>query len=196
MSYTVAKVKTFTGRGGRGYSAQLLFDGKVVADAFNEGNGGDVNLDWHDKSKRVPLTVVEKPGSPIAHFWPEEAKLLQFCKGQTRSFLDEIFDLTIYLYVGELVDNFVLEKELRRKCKTKTCFRLKSKPDAPPNGTRAQHAEKALDAFLRSTGESRTVDEDAVRDLIADLGHYCDREGIKFFRKITTRAKRDWLVER
>ena len=126
MSYTVAKVKTFTGRGGRGYSAQLLFDGKVVADAFNEGNGGDVNLDWHDKSKRVPLTVVEKPGSPIAHFWPEEAKLLQFCKGQTRSFLDEIFDLTIYLYVGELVDNFVLEKELRRKCKTKTCFRLKS----------------------------------------------------------------------
>ena len=69
-------------------------------------------------------------------------------------------------------------------------------PDAPTNGERAHHAAKALDAFLRSTGESRTVDEDAVRDLIADLGHYCDREGIKFFRKITTRAKRDWLVER
>lgn len=68
-------------------------------------------------------------------------------------------------------------------------------PDSPRNGRRVEHAEKALDAFLESTGESRNVDEDAVSDLITDLMHYCDREGHPG-AKLLTSAKRNWKAER
>ena len=71
----------------------------------------------------------------------------------------------------------------------------RSDPDEPSNGERANHARKALDAFLRSTGEARRVDEEAVRDLIADLLHLCDREGLSG-RAALLGARSNWLLER
>ena len=67
--------------------------------------------------------------------------------------------------------------------------------DGPTNGARATWAEAALDAFMSATGEAGGVDEDAVRDLIADLLHYCDKFGHDG-AKILARAKRDWQAER
>jgi len=67
--------------------------------------------------------------------------------------------------------------------------------DAPTNGARACHAEAALDAFLVSTGEARTVDEDAVSDLMSDLLHYCDKAGHDGKKALAT-AKRNWMAER
>ena len=68
-------------------------------------------------------------------------------------------------------------------------------PGSPTNGARAAHAEAALSAFLASTGEARRIDEDAVGDLLADLLHYCDREGFDG-RELIDRAQRNWRYER
>lgn len=45
--------------------------------------------------------------------------------------------------------------------------------DEPTNDDRAAWAEEALRAFCLATGVDTT--ENAVSDLIADLGHWCDR---------------------
>lgn len=47
----------------------------------------------------------------------------------------------------------------------------------------------------RERGEPGRADEDGVRDLLADLGHLCDREGLAFCQLIAV-AKRDWRAER
>lgn len=78
-------------------------------------------------------------------------------------------------------------------------FRFKpDKRDDPlvsSNGDRAGYAEKALAAFLKATGESPRIDEDAVRDLFGDLLHYCDREGMPGVSLMQI-AKHDWKAER
>ena len=45
------------------------------------------------------------------------------------------------------------------------------------NGERAQWAKEALTAFQRAT---RADDEDAVKDLLCNLMHLCDRTGMEF----------------
>lgn len=63
------------------------------------------------------------------------------------------------------------------------------------NGDRAEAAEAAVVAACRMRCECLNVDEDGVRDLLADLGHLCDREGIDFAALIAT-AVADWEYER
>ena len=67
--------------------------------------------------------------------------------------------------------------------------------DGPTNGTVANWALAGLDGFLKATGESAGTYEDAVRDLMADLLHFCDREGIDGVLAMK-RAKHDWRMER
>jgi len=58
--------------------------------------------------------------------------------------------------------------------------RLPPDPDEI-NDDRAEWAGKALAAFMDCT---RTWEEDAVADLIADLMHWCDRNGQDFAREL------------
>lgn len=68
-------------------------------------------------------------------------------------------------------------------------------PDEPSNGTRAEWAEAALHAFLESTGEADVPDEANIRDLIADLLHLCDRDGIDGEAQVES-ALMNWRMER
>ena len=64
------------------------------------------------------------------------------------------------------------------------------------NGTRAEYAEAGIHAFLDATGERfDNVDTDAISDLVADLGHLCDREGLDFLPLVET-ATMNWETER
>ena len=94
-------------------------------------------------------------------------------------------------------DTFVCEKTLpkSKRFRFRPYKRSDDDDESPTNEARTIHAEAALDAFLTSTGESRTVDEDAVSDLMSDLLHYCDKFGHDG-AKILARAERDWLAER
>ena len=67
--------------------------------------------------------------------------------------------------------------------------------DGRSNGERALDAEEAVQVACIARGEQGTPDEDAARDLIADLAHLCDREGWNFVKIVAT-AKRDWRLER
>ena len=68
-------------------------------------------------------------------------------------------------------------------------------PGGRTNGQRAEGAESAASSACRARGEHVAADEDAVRDLIADLGHLCDREGLDYEAIINT-AMQDWRAER
>jgi hypothetical protein len=69
-------------------------------------------------------------------------------------------------------------------------------PDGLTNGVRAEQAECGVLAASDARGESgQEVCEDAIRDLLSDLGHLCDREGLDFVKLVET-AKKDWRIER
>lgn len=61
------------------------------------------------------------------------------------------------------------------------------------NGTRAECANDALWAWRAAKGEG--IDPDNAADLIADLGHLCDREGLDFEAAVK-RATINWRAER
>lgn len=50
----------------------------------------------------------------------------------------------------------------------------------PTNTDRAQWAEKAIQAFMDETGTDR---EDALADLLCNLHHWCDAEGLDFLKE-------------
>lgn len=68
-------------------------------------------------------------------------------------------------------------------------------PDGSTNGQRAKAAAAAVEAASRTRQEAVTIDEDGIRDLLADLAHLCDRERLPFV-KLVAKAKRDWRAER
>ena len=61
---TLKKIKTFEGMDGHGFNADVYFDEKLIAFAFDEGCGGDMFLRFHnpetkklaeDYAKTLPL---------------------------------------------------------------------------------------------------------------------------------------------
>ncbi len=68
------------------------------------------------------------------------------------------------------------EHEAEQAVITAQTSKLPPDPDGQ-NGDRAEWAELAILAFRKATG---TDEEDAVCDLIADLQHWCDRNGYDF----------------
>ena len=67
------------------------------------------------------------------------------------------------------------------------------------NGKRAECAKAALKACHREYGDAEDEngpDEDGVKDLFADLLHYCDREGLDGLALFETAKNVYWLEER
>lgn len=62
----------------------------------------------------------------------------------------------------------------------------------PENRKRALWAHNALTTFHIETGSD--LPEDALKDLICDLGHYADRHGLDFV-EITRSAIAGWKLE-
>ena len=77
-------------------------------------------------------------------------------------------------------------------------FRPKKRdvPDGRTNEDRANTAAFAVAGACNARGErGQTASEDSIRDLLADLGHLCDREGVDFEAVMRT-ATADWRAER
>lgn len=74
-------------------------------------------------------------------------------------------------------------------------FKPNKKPDGAVicNGTKADHAEMARTTWREATCTGD--DESNIADLIADLGHLCDRDGLDFEAAIES-ALINWRAER
>lgn len=62
----------------------------------------------------------------------------------------------------------------------------------PMNASRALWARLALEAFAEETGAE--LIEQALGDLIADLGHLCDEQGLDFLH-LAARGIATWKIE-
>lgn len=134
--YSVCKVKSFTGMEGPGFNAELCCDGKAVAFAIDEGCGGEVMLQWQDwKETKVEaeITRYDKTKATIKCS-PAEAACRDYCRGKLAYPGDDTLG-DLELDPESLVSNLVFEAQrqarLRRQCRTKTLFRLRS--DGPDN---------------------------------------------------------------
>ncbi len=105
--YTVTKVRSFRGRDGYGFNTDLMKDGIKIAFVIDEGCGGCLHYEWADLMEKDALNkhikTLPKVKSP--------------CGEMT---------VDIDLFVSRLVDVYEAEKKLKRLCKTKTLFRLKT----------------------------------------------------------------------
>ena len=81
--------------------------------------------------------------------------------------------------------------------KRKHAFKPNKKtPEGRNNSERAETAEYAVASGERARGDGGNgTDEDGIRDLLADLGHLCDREGLDYLAILET-AVADWRSER
>lgn len=132
-TYKVAKVKTFKGREGEGFNADLIRDGKKVAEIINDASGGCLDFHWLDfAATRVDVNWTGYHNDPVVlHCTPQEAALYEFLRGKTWT-----LDLAGHdadnspvqhdpeSYASELVGKFLDDKRFRRMCKTQTLFRL------------------------------------------------------------------------
>jgi hypothetical protein len=106
-------LKTWTGREGPGYSFTLLINGRAAAVVRCEGDGGDTWFDW-DRS------------------WPEGkaiwGAILTACPLAPPDPPFPEMEMSSALLAAELADQYETLKKLKRLCKTKTVFGLKSEP--------------------------------------------------------------------
>jgi hypothetical protein len=144
MNWTVKNVKSWMGRDGVGTTCTLYRDGKKVADCRDDGNGGQMDIDWADyKAPRVAInTTILDYDSPkesrkekewTYNGTPEEKLLAEYANGQT--YVSEYGDnMTMRKdsgwIVSDLCDAKDREKEAKRRAKalkTKTLFVLNVK---------------------------------------------------------------------
>src|ERR1035437_5586271 len=68
---TVRKVKTFQGRKGEGFNAELVVDGKPVCFVIDEANGGMFHYDWYKgtdtEEAMFDAVVANLPERPYGH---------------------------------------------------------------------------------------------------------------------------------
>jgi len=114
--YAVSKVKTFRGREGYGFNAELLRDGSPIAFVIDEANGGVYHFEWHDCGEsRIEVESTRLDGSPLTlKCTPEEARLREHVKGRTVRMMDKEFTVDLDMFVGILVDEYETQKRMKR----------------------------------------------------------------------------------
>jgi hypothetical protein len=110
-AYTIRNVKTFTGMEGPGFSATLCRDGRPVASVLDEAVGASLLFHWKSDA--------------------EEATLLALCSQVPPQLFEGMsIDYDMDQLVSRLVNEYEIEKRLKRIAKTKTLFRIKGEaPD-------------------------------------------------------------------
>ncbi len=120
MKVTVSNVKSTTGREGYGFFCTVLIDGKPVAKVADYGDGGEPRWEPIKWTSRADMDAVLESKTAIETY----AKTLP-----PQTFLDgDPLGMDADLLIVNLVDAELEARSWRRRCKTKTCFRLKGDP--------------------------------------------------------------------
>lgn len=113
--YTVRKLKSFIGMEGYGFNADLYRDGKKVAFVIDDASGGCLDIQWVG-----------------GHKSEEAAKLREYVKSLPTFKLNGVeanVEVDEDLFIGELVNDAFLVKDLRSKMKGKVLFIIPSSGD-------------------------------------------------------------------
>ena len=124
--YKVKNVKTFRGMEGEGYSCSLYRDNKKVAECTDHANGGEIYIRWSDyqvpKVKRSMINTLDELVE--ISVTPEESLFYNFCEQETwTSFDGKEYKKDPDIKLGEMADEYVNNKRMKRICKGKTLFR-------------------------------------------------------------------------
>lgn len=121
QQYHLKKIKTFNGREGGGYEAEIYLGKKKVAHALNEGNGGCDFFHFINKEDEQPFVEFCK------RWYQTSAAKAEFEKLTAHYGTDAGDYGTSYAmeaWVSDFLDARETEKTLKRWSKTKTPFRL------------------------------------------------------------------------
>lgn len=129
---TVKNLKSCVGKEGYAYSATLYLDGKKVGQVRNDGNGGMTFVDFfrkvrgkvvrdHEAEKKVLAYVAEQPAVDMG----PDPKASDYPNPEKRWMMEPSLDWV----VSQVCEDALAEREQRRWCRTKVCFRVEGDPD-------------------------------------------------------------------
>jgi len=104
--YTLRNIKTFQGIEMQGYNVTLARDGKKVASVIDEGAGGAPFFHWDNKG-------CEKEFYAFLKTLPKEKS----------EWDDKLHEVSDEVFIGDLFNDTIQEKDFIKKCKTKTLYR-------------------------------------------------------------------------
>lgn len=152
--YTVKGVKTFRGMDTHGYNATLYRGKKKVAFLIEEGNGGELNINWADwQQPRVPISTFGHDGTEYKWNGTPEEELL-YAHVRARSKDDHRIDKSeVDMFLAGLVDDFENDKRFKKMCKTKTLFRVKGDPEGEWRVISHPFGEKVREFLEKTHGD-------------------------------------------
>ena len=112
MDITLKNVKIYSGLSQEtvAFSASLHVNGKRAGETKNAGHGGANDIEVFTKDGRWDRDLMQK--------MEDEAK------SHTWSYEGETHPHSLDSYIGELVDDEIEKRDLKRKCRTQTLFRI------------------------------------------------------------------------
>src|SRR6185295_17062882 len=118
MNLSVKNVKTFRGQEGIGFTADLYLDGKKIAFVRDNAQGG--GYDYEPARNHVGTTEEIRA-------WRElEGRLHAYAASLPKipdEYIPEGLQPNLDMVMDNLVTAFQVEKEYKRKCKTRTLYR-------------------------------------------------------------------------
>lgn len=126
--YTVSGIKTFTGMEGSGFNANLLRDGKKVAEVIDDASGGPLMIHWADE-KATPVKCEcrdYKDEMVTRHMTPEEAKLNAYIlslPAAPAGFVgadgkEVVMFPNDEMFIGDLVNDVLTRRSVERRLKS------------------------------------------------------------------------------
>jgi len=143
MDITLKNVKIYAGLSEEtiAFNASVYIDGKKVGNAKNNGHGGANDIDVRDKEGRWNRDLMQKMETEAAtHTWSYEG---------------ETYPHSLDSYIGDLVDNFQEQRDLKRKCRTQTLFRIPDEvyQDGEYHTMKRRYDEGVKSYLLKSHGD-------------------------------------------
>ena len=142
-TYTLTKIKTFSGRDGHGLNATICRDGKPICFVLDEGCGGEMRHDFknplqnaasfHATTHEMATQEEKALGVYCLAFLSSEEIAVEYKSAQKMkdSYAPQIrvemyvARNAVELWINTTVDSYQNDKRFNRLSKTKTLFRLK-----------------------------------------------------------------------
>ena len=118
--YSIKNVKTFRGMEGQGFNADLYKDGKKIAFVMDSAQGGCLDFEWIDRKEEKIIN--------------DYAKTLP----KSKTFGIEI-EMDADIIIDNLVNDYLLDKEYKRKCKNNVVFKTKEDEEGSYNVVKAEY---------------------------------------------------------